>query len=288
VGTAVADTVPPAEVWRANLDPYVLNRSLDIYQGYTLTIEPGVQVLLRKPASGNTLEFRVSGRLIAEGTGTQPISFRSGHVGANTSSEFGGLEFQVGASGRLAYVQISRAQTAIWHRSSGSLSLYRCTIILCGAGYRGTNGSAVSMRSTKIDRSVGDGFVLGGAEATLRNCTIARSQGAGIRIFTSEASLDSCILTENEGYNLVFAEGSSASIDSTNFVPAPGAKSVLFSAAGTPLDLRNCYWGISLEGTTQEELAQYLRPRAFEDSQLRSFEVIPIRTTPWNLPLAPP
>jgi hypothetical protein len=68
--------------WTLANSPYSLNQNIIINDGVTLTIEPGVIVILP-----NDCLLQVNGRLVAEGTSSQKITMQGGgiHFGENSS-----------------------------------------------------------------------------------------------------------------------------------------------------------------------------------------------------------
>ena len=81
-------------VWTAANSPYELTGDIEIPEGCTLTIEPGVTVVQ------NGSSIFVFGDLVAEGTESQPISITGG-----------GLSWFEGASNQLSYVNRIRKRS---------------------------------------------------------------------------------------------------------------------------------------------------------------------------------
>jgi hypothetical protein len=131
--TVRADTIIPAdytvtgaEAWMAANSPYLLQGSLFIDPGGHLTIEAGVTVQIQ--SGDHRFLVRNGGILTAEGTSADPIIFTV----ADPPNTFETLEFLAGASGSLAYCDLSGAgggfdQAALVIESS-SVTIDHCTI----------------------------------------------------------------------------------------------------------------------------------------------------------------
>lgn len=108
-GTAVSGGIFANTEWTLANSPYVVTGTVTLFPGYTLTIDPGVQVLFQ----ANTALI-VRGQLVAVGTPTQHIIFSSTDATPTTTS-WSGIQIgnQEGGSGNIAYSDISYAATAI-------------------------------------------------------------------------------------------------------------------------------------------------------------------------------
>jgi hypothetical protein len=102
--TAKGDHVEDSETWTAAAGPYLINQSIIVDPGVTLTIEPGTTIYM--PAGFN---FTVQGTLIATGTPTQRIRFTRP---PGTTGAWGGLAF-VNSPGdnQIAYADIEFADS---------------------------------------------------------------------------------------------------------------------------------------------------------------------------------
>ncbi|MBM3434019.1 MAG: T9SS type A sorting domain-containing protein [Bacteroidetes bacterium] len=63
--------------WTLANSPYVMTGSIVVFPGKTLTIQPGVVVKVQNPGPGSQYYLEIRGSLVARGTKTQPIVFKS-------------------------------------------------------------------------------------------------------------------------------------------------------------------------------------------------------------------
>ena len=114
-GAIAADTT-----WTAASGPYQITGNLTVNSGATLTILPGTTVYLN---SGVTVTVANGGRLLAEGTATDPILFTRP---ASSSTSWSGMTINGGAGSpetRIVYARFEfNASTAI-HSSGGTVFL---------------------------------------------------------------------------------------------------------------------------------------------------------------------
>lgn len=117
--------------WTATGSPYIINTSIYVPTGSTLTIDPGVDVRF-----AGMYNFTVAGKLVATGSATSPISFHAQdtmgwHNDTAPAGGWGGLYFQVfGDTGSiLKYCNISDCKygtdTGGFATSRGAISAYR-------------------------------------------------------------------------------------------------------------------------------------------------------------------
>ena len=138
-GPIISDTT-----WTLSNNPYIVIASVEVWEGVTLTIEPGVTV---KFNSGNKLQ--INGELIAQGASNNPITFTSNQVNP-TPGDWGNIEFTSTA--------ITTAMDANGNYISGSILQY------CVVEYAGGNAdNAIYAHSLLIN-----------------NCTIKNNDARGV------------------------------------------------------------------------------------------------------------
>ncbi|GIW05630.1 MAG: hypothetical protein KatS3mg060_0435 [Dehalococcoidia bacterium] len=106
--TAHADTPVSGTqtgTWTRENSPYIVTESVDVPNGGTLTIEPGVEVRFQ---ANKRLSVRGTGKLIAEGTASQPITFTAAVTNPSPGA-WHRLEFETNATGRLAHCRVEYA-----------------------------------------------------------------------------------------------------------------------------------------------------------------------------------
>jgi hypothetical protein len=129
-GPIVADTT-----WTLSNSPYIVVANVEVWEDVTLTIEPGVVVKFK-----NGTKLQVNGTLIAQGTGSQFITFTSNQTNPQPS-DWGNLEFTE------TYVPTS--MDANGNYISGSILKY-CVVEYGGAAV----DSVIDTHSLLIDRCI--------------------------------------------------------------------------------------------------------------------------------------
>lgn len=90
--TPVSGVITTDATWTKALSPYEVVGNLGVDTGATLTIEPGVKVIFKGP-----YKLQVAGRILADGTEDEPITFSCG----TTTRCWQGIEFVDGQDGTL-------------------------------------------------------------------------------------------------------------------------------------------------------------------------------------------
>ena len=126
-GPIISDTT-----WTAANSPYIVVASVEVWEGVTLTIEPGVTVKFDSEKS-----LQVNGELIAQGTDGNLITFTSNQA-SPAPDDWGNIEFTSTA--------ITTTMDAEGNYVSGSILQY------CVVEYAGANANnAIRARSLLID-----------------------------------------------------------------------------------------------------------------------------------------
>ena len=123
-------------VWTAKKQPYIVTSSIEIKQGATLVIEPGVTVRLMP-----NVDLEVYGQLRAIASPESPISF----TWANQGQRWGSIKLQSGAHVNLNRVTVRHARVGIlasgWNGSAAVYtSEFRDNGIAIENGMRGGDG----------------------------------------------------------------------------------------------------------------------------------------------------
>jgi hypothetical protein len=108
-------------VWTLAQSPYIVTGNVTLFPGYTLTIEPGVQVRFEDDTS-----LTIRGALVAEGTKAKRILFTSNHPAPARSSWRGVvISTNLGGMASIAFADFEYAHSALmlmesWWRVGGS------------------------------------------------------------------------------------------------------------------------------------------------------------------------
>ena len=151
--TQVGGPIISNTTWTLVNSPYIVIASIDVWEGVTLTIEPGVTVKFNQGYS-----IQVNGELIVQGTSTQPITFTSNKP-PPAPDDWGNISFTASA--------ITTTMDTEGDYLSGSILQY------CVVEYAGYNvESAIETHSMLVD-----------------HCTVRNNDARGINDIGIPASL---------------------------------------------------------------------------------------------------
>lgn len=125
----VSGIIATNTTWTKANSPYIVNGNLSVDSGYTLIIQPGVEVRV-----DSTMSITIDGRLIAEGTVTDTITFTSN---STNPAKYGwaGLSFRIKArndTSRFNYCKIEYAVTGIYNAGTSTL-VYNSVLRHCSS-----------------------------------------------------------------------------------------------------------------------------------------------------------
>jgi hypothetical protein len=181
--TSVSGTITTTTWTKAN-SPYRVTATITVPSGNTLTIQPGVDVLVDSAVS-----IIVGGSLVATGTPTDSVRF----VGANTNW-WGGIRVSGGDSSSFSYARISGAfgsdrYGGIVVADSGTKALFLNCVI---------SGNATSEDGGGIS-SLGASLMMRGCRVSHNIISAGVGYGVGIYLRAGNACIVSCEMTGNDG-----------------------------------------------------------------------------------------
>lgn len=211
-----AGAIAANTTWTAAGGPYNITSSLTVNNGVTLTIEPGASVYL---GSGVNIVIANGGRLVAEGTDTQPIRFTAA---PGSGASWGGFTIN-GAVGspetRLAYVHFEGNNTTCIEVAGGTIYLDHATFGTTTHQYVALDDSSFLLSHCVFPTTTapfellhGTGGIKAGGRGILRECYFGTTTGYNdIMDFTGgNRDLGQPII---QYYNNVFAGASDDILD---------------------------------------------------------------------------
>jgi len=216
------------------LSPYYMSCNVLLPKGATLTIEPGVDVLVE-----GRYKFRVQGRLISDGTESSPVSIRSG---AEVEPGFGdwiGIDFDVGGDegSELRYTHIANARWGLAFNQREAV-IDHCIIEKC---------DSVGILCYNL------------SDPLITDCIIRENHFAGIMCwYNSSPLIRRCTIGEGVGYGIYVLEHSMPVIIN-NLLAGSGTSGIRMEnlSSGTVINNTiglNGYYGINLDNNSSPEI----------------------------------
>ena len=206
-GTVVGGPIFSDTTWTAANSPYNATNSIQVMNGATLTIEPGVTVRF---AAGKALA--VNGRLIVRGTAESPVRFTGTTL---TAGFWGYIKFEADSTDatyddNVVYTGGSILQHAIVEYA-GSVSSNPGAIVATQSSpyldhvtvrYSAQAGIYISEGSSHISYatihdSTKSGISFTGNDGSVTNSTVTKNGATGIYLVGNNAQLSNNIVTEN-------------------------------------------------------------------------------------------
>jgi hypothetical protein len=232
--TPVAGQITTDTTWTAANSPYLMKQDVRVKAGATLTIEPGTTVEADPGTDGGTffgIGLDVHGALIANGTTTMPITFRSAASGLVTRRSWGGIWLDGPASGySLSHLDVSGAETGM-AIVNGGVTVTDSHFVGSDIGILMYSGGTV--KDSVFSRNF-HGMLCAGP-CTITGNTISGSRGNGMLIHQSDGSIsDNLVENYGVGLNIGGDDSSNASVAHNTFAGnGVGVESLLGSPSGS-------------------------------------------------------
>jgi parallel beta-helix repeat protein len=251
----------------ANRSPYYMSYDVLLRENSTLTIEPGVEILVE-----GRYMFRAKGRLISNGTASQPVVIRSA-VATPSLGDWIGLIFEAGGDhDTLRYTTIANAVTGISLNQRDAV-FDHCTIrdsesygIYCNdysaplitdciisnnyfVGVLCRYNSSPTIHRCRITGGAGYGIqAQERSRPTIKNCIITGAATTGIRLENlSNATIVNNTLALNGYFGIYCRNNSSPEISNNIFykngTELRGGTGVIAEQTSLPVIDYNCFWG---------------------------------------------
>ncbi|RJR30354.1 MAG: right-handed parallel beta-helix repeat-containing protein [Candidatus Latescibacterota bacterium] len=227
--------------------------------GVTLTIEPGVTIVMDRTLGG----IESYGRIVAAGTPSQKIFLRGNTCSSETAMWTGIYLIDATGEGIFRNCEITAGMDGVTARDGATLDIKDCQIYNhYDFGVNVLYGATATIRNCSIWDN-GDGIYVDDASAEIRRCSIRYSDGDGLLFAASQdavqASIESCVVANNYKNGFVIADRAAPAIHYcsifANSEAGEGTYAVRLSANASPEPIRaeNNYWGLGND--TEEEIA---------------------------------
>lgn len=225
--------------WTLANSPYILNGSVVIFPGKTLTIEPGVVVKVASTSANNgeQIYLECRGNLIAEGTSNSPISFIPETKPSNAFEQvWYGIRIK-GTQGASAKFKNIVLNNSYWGISNDAILYDSVRFESCkfsGNNYVFSMGVPLVLTNCEfVDNGVVATLMLQFGSAVVNNCTFKRNAACfstlinGIEAYNStfenntncfllmSGKFRNCLFKQNE---TVFQENGALDIESCEFI----------------------------------------------------------------------
>ncbi len=189
--------------------PYYINCNMGVDSGATLTIEPGVMLIL-----DSMRQVTIDGRLVANGTESEPILFTNAAF-----DPFGNIFFRSG-SGEFSHFQIENADKGIWGDVS-EVTLSRGKISNCRNAVEMNGGKLIIDSMTFIDNRENGVFANNNVTGNITN-SLFTGNYYGVNSPGGNFTFENNILSENKSWAVILSSNSNKPVRN-NIVTNNGA-----------------------------------------------------------------
>lgn len=177
--------------WTLSESPYIITEDLTLFPGYTLTIQPGVEVKF-SPST----KLTIRGSLVAEGTESKRIVFTSTEPGTKGSWDGIDVATHLGANASIKFADFSYAQTAIYVHccwKGGPVNIYDSMFTDNVVALGGYAGWEMTVERCIFERNI---YAVTSADKRISN-SIFKNNDYGLYA-TERISVYSSTFTENQ------------------------------------------------------------------------------------------
>jgi len=195
--------------WTKTGSPYIVVGDVAVFETYTLTIEPGVEVRFR---DGKMLDIR--GNLIANGTKADSIKFTSDSA-APAAGSWQYIQFEYRSKASFSYCTIEYSSKGIYY-NSGSFSTYRFSHCRFSYNFEGISSNEL-YGAQRVDSSVFSYNTYGINSTSMENDTVTHSSFFGNKYGIESAGFSSISHCDFHDNSVVGLSGGSSSLRHCSF-----------------------------------------------------------------------
>ncbi|MEO5331895.1 MAG: DUF799 family lipoprotein [Magnetococcus sp. YQC-5] len=195
--TPVTKDISIETTWRQAASPYVVTQSIIIQADAILNIEPGTEIIL-SPHVGMT----VKGQLVANGTTTQPITWRTKEA-SNQEPWLGMLFDHTKSNNQLSYATITGAQYGVVVNHA-QLTAKQTTVSHNGIGFYLLESGSTQIISSLITQNHQGGIIVAGGSPSITDSEITVNKGgAGLLLKDGRPKLKNNLFQANQEFDVV-------------------------------------------------------------------------------------